>query len=302
MFRALFCCFPIDGPRESGRKALAVGGGISHKRKRRFSTSPPRGLSYTQDMNNDPSNTASRQGLLYGLGLGPGDPELMTLKAHRLLQQVEVIAYPSAEGTPSLVRAIAAPYLPKGVIEIDMAMPMVEARFPAQQVYDAAADQISQHLNEGRSVAVLCEGDPLFYGSFMYLYQRLEGQAPVQIVPGVTSLSACAAAAGLPLVARKDILTVLPGPLSDEALTRRLTQGKSLDQSQDQAFAIMKVGRHFARLKALLGRLGLADQAWYIERATTSEQRVERLADVDQANAPYFSMILLHKRGRADAL
>ncbi len=253
-------------------------------------------------MSNDPSLTPRPQGVLYGLGLGPGDPELVTLKAHRLLQEVEVIAYPSAEGTPSLVRAIAQPHLREGLIEIDMAMPMVEARFPAQQVYDVAAEQIRAHLAQGRSVAVLCEGDPLFYGSFMYLYQRLETDAAVEVVPGVTSVSACAAAAGLPLVARKDILTVLPGPLSDEALTRRLTQGQNAGHVEEQAFAIMKVGRHFARLKALLGQLGLAEQAWYVERATTAEQRVERLADVEQAKAPYFSMILLHKRGRADAL
>ncbi len=247
-------------------------------------------------MTENSTSSAQASARLYGLGLGPGDPELVTLKALRILGQVPVIAYPSAEGTPSLVRQIAAPHLHDGLIEIDMAMPMVEARFPAQQVYQVAAEQISQHLRAGRSVAVLCEGDPLFYGSFMYLYQRLEGVAPIEIVPGVTSVTACAAVAGLPLVARKDSLTVLPGPLDDERLTRRLTSS----ESDEQAFAIMKVGRHFARLKALLERLGLLEHAWYVERASMADQRVARLSAVEQSQAPYFSMILLHKRGRAD--
>ena len=236
---------------------------------------------------------SSTNGKVYGLGLGPGDPDLITVKALKILQTADVIAYPSAEGVPSLVRSIAAPNLPGHQIEIDMAMPMAVERFPAKQVYDKAAIEIKAHAEQGRTIAVLCEGDPFFFGSFMYLYQRLVSQLEIEIVPGVTSVAACASVAGLPLVARNESLTVLPGPLDDQALEARLEQA--------DAFVIMKVGRHFLRLKALLSKLGYLERAWYIERATMEQQKVAMLGDVEQATAPYFSMILVHKRGRADA-
>ena len=230
-------------------------------------------------------------GRLYGLGVGPGDPELITLKAWRILRAAAVVAYPAPEDGASFARRIVARWLSPAQIELAIRVPMEVARFPAQAVYDEAAETIAAHLDAGRDVAVLCQGDPFFYGSFMYLFGRLSEKHSCEIVPGVSSLGACAAAAGFPLAARNDVLSVLPATLPDEELTRRLTACEGA--------AIIKLGRNFARVRDLLSSLGLADKAAYVERATLENARVEKLHDVDPAAAPYFSMILLHHRGAA---
>lgn len=228
---------------------------------------------------------------LYGLGLGPGDPELITLKALRILRQVPVIAYPAPDDGPSFARSIVAHRLSPAQREIVIRVPMEIARFPAQEAYDRAAAEIAGELEAGRDVALLCQGDPLFYGSFMYLFGRLGARFPCEIVPGVSSLGACAAAAGFPLAARDDALAVLPAGLDDAELARRL--------EACEAAAIIKLGRHFARIRELLGRLGLAGKARYVERASLASERVLPLDKVDPETAPYFSMILLHRRGEA---
>jgi len=225
-------------------------------------------------------------GTLYGIGVGPGDPELMTLKAHRLIGAARVVAYPAPDSGESFARAIAAAVIPAGAEEIPMVVPMRAARFPAQEVYKGAAGRIAAHLGAGTDVAVLCEGDPFFYGSFMYLFARLAARFPVEIVPGVSSLTACAAALKRPLTARNDVLTVLPGPLSDAELRARIEDA--------QAIAIMKVGRHLGRIKALLAEMGLTGNAGYIERASLGAERVSPLAKAPE-EAPYFSMILIYK-------
>ena len=230
-------------------------------------------------------------GTLYGLGIGPGDPELLTLKALRLLQAAPVIAYPAPEEGDSLARAIVAPHLPGGQTEIEIRMPMVAARFPAQEVYDWAAGEIGGHLEAGRDVAVLCEGDPFFYGSFMYLFGRVAEQFPVEVVPGVSSLTACAAVLGAPLAARNDVLTVVPAPLEETALAERLRDV--------EAAAVIKVGRHLQKVRRVIADLGLSDRARYVERATMDQQRILPLDSLKADGAPYFSMILVHRRGEA---
>jgi precorrin-2/cobalt-factor-2 C20-methyltransferase len=230
-------------------------------------------------------------GTLYGLGVGPGDPELITLKALRLLRAAPVIAYPAPEHGDSLARAIVAGHLPGGQTEITIRMPMVVERFPAQEIYDRAAVEIGAHLEAGRDVAVLCEGDPFFYGSFMYLFGRMAERFPVQVVPGVSSLTACAAASGAALASRNDVLTVVPAPLPPERLRELLLN--------TDAAAIMKLGRHFAKVRDVLNELGLAKQARYVERATMPNQRLLPLDEVDPDSVPYFSMVLVHKRGEA---
>ena len=207
-------------------------------------------------------------------GVGPGDPELITLKALRLLHAAPVIAYPAPDNGDSLARAIVAPHLPGGQTEIAIRIPMLIERAPLQEIYDRAAVELAIHLDEGRDVAVICEGDPFFYGSFMYLFGRMAERFPVEVVPGVSSLTACAATLGAPLAARNDVLTVLPAPLPEDELERRLAL---LD-----AAAIIKVGRHFAKLRGLLQRLGLADQARYIEHATMTDQRILALDQADK--------------------
>ena len=233
-------------------------------------------------------------GKIYGLGIGPGDPELITVKALRILRAVPVIAYPAPEQGDSLARSIVARYLTRDHIEVPIRMPIVSSRFPAQQVYDWAADELGKYLRSGRDVAVLCEGDPFFYGSFMYLFGRLIEDYSIEVVPGVSSLTACSAMLGAPLASRNDTLSVLPAPLADEELIKHL--------QQIDAAAIIKVGRHFGRICDVLKSLGLYDQAHYIAHATMGDQNLSRLADVTIDKVPYFSMILVHKRGTAWSL
>ncbi|MFV0358771.1 precorrin-2 C(20)-methyltransferase [Tropicimonas sp.] len=223
-------------------------------------------------------------GTLYGIGVGPGDPELLTLKAHRLIGTAPVIAYPAPDSGDSFARGIVAAYIPPGVREIPIVIPMRAARFPAQQVYDDAAGDIAAALSAGQDVVVLCEGDPFFYGSFMYLFARLAGRFPAEIVPGVSSLGAVTAAARRPLIARDEVLTVLPATLPEADLERQLAQAN--------AAAVMKLGRHFDKARAVLERLGLTGRAIFVAHASLPNQTVCPLADAPRT-APYFSMIVV---------
>jgi precorrin-2/cobalt-factor-2 C20-methyltransferase len=223
-------------------------------------------------------------GTLYGLGVGPGDPELVTLKALRILRASPVIAYLAANEGESFARSIVALHLPGGQAEIPIRIAMSADPTGGQAVYDRAAEDIAEHLAAGRDVAVPCEGDPFFYGSFQYLFTRLAERFPVQVVPGVSSLTATAAAVPVPLVSRNDVLTVLPAPLEASVLRARLVA--------TDAAVVMKLGRHFAKVRAVLDELGLTDRALYVERAGLPDQRVLPLAEVEPP-VPYFSMILV---------
>lgn len=235
------------------------------------------------------TGTAGAAGVT-GIGLGPGDPELITVKGRRLLREAAVVAYPAPERGDSLARRLAAPHLPGGQIELAIRMPIADASFPKDEIYDAAARTILGHVAAGRPVAVLCEGDPLLYGSFQYLLARLEGRCPVAVVPGISSVMACAAHRRRPLAARDDILSVIPATLPDAAIAAALA-------AADRA-AILKVGRHLGRVRALLagaGRLGSTD---YVARATMPEEHAAPLADLPEDHAaPYFSTLLV---GRGD--
>ncbi|WP_298295724.1 precorrin-2 C(20)-methyltransferase [uncultured Litoreibacter sp.] len=225
-------------------------------------------------------------GTLFGIGLGPGDPELITLKAARLIEAATTIAYPTLAGGDSFARAIAKDLIKPGTREIRMDVPMTTERQPAQDAYDAGAAEIAKVLKTGENVVCLCEGDPFFYGSFMYLNARLISDFNVEVIPGVTSVTACATRAGMPLAARNERLTVLPGPLPEAELKTRIEGAESV--------VIMKVGRHLPKIKAVIHALGLTDQATYVERATLPEEVVLPLAQAPE-KAPYFSMILLTK-------
>jgi precorrin-2/cobalt-factor-2 C20-methyltransferase len=227
-------------------------------------------------------------GTVYGLGVGPGDPELITVKALRLLRAAPVIAYPAPETGESFARRIVAPHLPGGQQEIAVRMPLADAEFPKAEIYARAAEEILGHAAAGRDVAVLCEGDPFFYGSFLYLYERLAGRCALQVVPGVSSLLACAGVAGRPLARRNEVLAVVPAPLPDDALRPLLAGGDAL--------AIIKVGRHLGRLRRLLAACNRLDDACLVERATLASQRIAALRDLPDEAAPYFSMVLLPSR------
>ena len=226
-------------------------------------------------------------GMLFGLGIGPGDPDLITIKARRILQSVPVVAYPAPDTGDSLARAIAAPHLGGGQTEIVIRTPMTPGNFPANDVYDRYASEIARHLDAGRDVAVLCEGDPFLFGSFMYLFERLSGKYRVEVVPGVSSLGAVAAAAGRPLVSRNQVLSILPAPMDEAELERHL--------ADTDAAAIMKVGRHLEKVKRVLARLGLDGGATYVEHASMADQKVLPLSDVGADAAPYFSMVLVRR-------
>lgn len=227
-----------------------------------------------------------RKGTLYGLGLGPGDPELMTLKAARLLSTAPVIAYLKPNDGDSIARAIAAAHLPGHHTEVGISMPMRADSAPGQSAYDAGAIVIAGHLDAGRDVAFLCEGDPFLFGSFMYLFDRLSADYPVVTVPGVSSPSAASAAAGLPLVSRHESLLMLPATLDEEALVDRLAHA--------DAAVIMKLGRHFEKARRALQTAGMADGARVVVRASQDDQAIVALADAD-ASQPYFSLILARR-------
>ena len=225
-------------------------------------------------------------GVLYGVGLGPGDPGLITVKSSQLISQARVIAYPSLAGGESFARSIAAGLISPEAEEIVMDVPMTVARAPAQAAYDIGAKKIAMALDSGEAVVCLCEGDPFFYGSFMYLYARLVADYHIEVVPGVTSITTCAARAGMPLAARNERLTVLPGPLPARELRSRIEGAESV--------AIMKVGRHLNKIRAVIAELGLTGKAAYIERASLPNELICPLADAPE-KAPYFSMIILTK-------
>lgn len=227
-----------------------------------------------------------KKGVLYGVGTGPGDPDLVTRRAWKLIEEATVIAYPAPDHGESFARSIVSAAIAPGAVEIAMVVPMRTGRDPAQSIYDDGAAAIAQHLDAGSDVVVLCEGDPLFYGSFMYVLARLRPDYDVEIVPGVTSVTACAAAHAHPLVARNDVMTILPGPLDDAQLTQYISNADGV--------AIMKVGRHMARLKALFVQLGYLEKALYVSHASLGHQTRMSLADAPD-EAPYFSMIILYK-------
>ncbi|MBE9034517.1 precorrin-2 C(20)-methyltransferase [aff. Roholtiella sp. LEGE 12411] len=230
------------------------------------------------------------KGRLYGIGVGPGDPELLTLKALRLLQAAPVVAYQSATDKQSIARAIVSQYLTGNQIEVAFHLPRALEPEKAQAIYDQEVEPIAEHLAAGRNVVVLCEGDPFFYGSFMYVFTRLSEQYETEVVPGISSLMACPVALGVPFTYYTDILTVLPAPLPPEELITHLLA--------TDAAAIMKLGRHFTKVRDILHQLGLASRARYIERATMAQQRIVPLDEVDPAAVPYFSMIVVPSKNR----
>ncbi|MBC7953709.1 MAG: precorrin-2 C(20)-methyltransferase [Rhodospirillaceae bacterium] len=223
-------------------------------------------------------------GTLYGIGIGPGDPELLTLKAVRLIAACPVLAWPAPLEGDGLARTIAAPHVPAGKTEIAIRLSFRPERDDTDDAYNSAAATIANHLEQGRDVAVLCEGDPLFFGSFIYLMTRLRGRFPVQVVPGIASPMAAAAVALHPLSTLEDAVAIIPATRAEAEIERLLQAAESA--------VIMKIGRHLPKVRRVLDRLGLTDKALVVERATQQAQRLIPLAHA--VEAPYFSLILVH--------
>lgn len=235
---------------------------------------------------------ATVPGRLFGVGVGPGDSELVTLKARRVIGEVQVVAYFRARRGMGVARTTAGPFLRPSQVEVALTYPLTtEEAEPSggyeaalRGFYDAAAEELARHLDAGHSVAVLCEGDPFFYGSYMYLHDRLAHRYETEVVPGVTSISAASAASGTPLVSRDSVLTVIPGTLPPEAIAARLRSSG--------AAVVMKLGRTFDRVRAAARDAEVVDRAVYVERASGAGQRVLPLRDAD-GGAPYMSLILV---------
>ena len=227
-------------------------------------------------------------GTLYGIGVGPGDPELMTLKAVRILRQAPVLAYPAPLNGDSLARSIASPHIQAGKTEIAIRLPFSPDRGDSESRYDDAAETLSAHLEGGRDVALLCLGDPLFYGTFAQVLARIAGRFPVSVVPGVTSLAAASAAVAMPVAMGDESLAVIPATLDENAIASRV-------EAADCA-AIVKIGRNLGKVRGVLTRLGLAGEARYVEFASAETQRIRNLAEVAEDEAVYFAIVLVRKR------
>ncbi|MFI6683156.1 precorrin-2 C(20)-methyltransferase [Streptomyces sp. NPDC050485] len=242
---------------------------------------------------NENSNTMGR---LYGVGLGPGDPSLMTLRAVEAIAEADVVAYHSARHGRSIARSIAAKHIRADHIEEKLVYPLtVETtdhpggyRGALNDFYEEASARLAEHLDAGRTVAVLAEGDPLFYGSYQHMHKRLAHRYPTEVIPGVTSVSAAAARLGEPLVEAEEVLTILPGTLPEEELTARLA-------ATDSA-VVMKLGRTFTKVRRALERSGRLEEARYVERATMAGERTGQLTDIDPESVPYFSVAVLPSR------
>jgi precorrin-2/cobalt-factor-2 C20-methyltransferase len=232
-------------------------------------------------------------GRLIGVGTGPGDPELMTLKAVRALEKADVVAYFAKAGRHGNGRAVVDGLLPADVTLLPLYYPVTteidrhhdDYKRQITAFYDASAEAVAAHLQAGRTVAILSEGDPLFYGSYMHLHVRLSGRYPTEVIPGITAMSGCWSMAGMPIVQGDDVLSVLPGTMEEAELVRRL--------ADTQAAVIMKVGRNLPKIRRALKTADRLHHALYVERGTMSNEAMTPLAERDDGEAPYFSLILV---------
>ncbi len=238
-------------------------------------------------------NIHAKSGRLIGVGTGPGDPELLTLKALRALEEADVVAYFAKRGSNGNARGIVGPHYRETWIELPLIYPVTteihkdskDYRQAISDFYEESVHKVEEQLEKGRTVAVLSEGDPLFYGSYMHLHVRLSDRWPTEVIPGVTAMSGCWSQTGTPIVQGDDILTVLPGTLSEFELTRRL--------ADTDAAVIMKVGRNLPKVRKALAATGLLERAIYVERGTMANTSSARLADKAGDEAPYFSIVLV---------
>lgn len=235
----------------------------------------------------------SAAGRLIGVGTGPGDPELLTVKAVKALESADVLAYFAKEGRRGNGRAIVDGLVKSGIVELPLYYPVTveidkehdDYKSSITAFYDASARAVAAHLEAGRTVAVLSEGDPLFYGSYMHLHVRLAGRFRAEVIPGITAMSGCWSLAGVPIVQGDDVLSVLPGTMAEAELGRRL--------ADTEAAVIMKVGRNLPKIRRALAKAGRLEQALYVERGTMANSALTRLAEKENDEAPYFSLVLV---------
>lgn len=232
-------------------------------------------------------------GTVFGVGVGPGDPDLMTVKAVRILREARVIAYFAKRGKPGNGYVTAQRYLDPQAELLPFHYPYTVELSPRapeyiramRDFYDASAAAIVEHTRAGRDVAVLCEGDPLFYGSYMYLHDRLAPAQRCLVIPGITSFAGCAAGAGIPLVSTDRVFSIIPGTLGESELEAKLRGA--------EAAAIIKLGRHFPKVRRVLERLDRARTAMYFEHGTTPHELAIPLRDKADDKSLYFALIIV---------
>ncbi|WP_299677394.1 precorrin-2 C(20)-methyltransferase [uncultured Roseobacter sp.] len=237
-------------------------------------------------------------GIVYGVGLGPGDPELMSVRADRLLRTAKHVAFFRKAGRSGQARRIVDGLLPDDAIEFAMEYPVtteVPLEDPAynkmlSSFYAECTDHLRKIAQTGEDIVVLCEGDPFFFGSFMHLYTRLKDRLTVEVVPAITGMSGAWTATGQPVTWGDDILTVLMGTLPEATLREAMTRSDAL--------VVMKIGRHIEKVKSALKAAGKFDAAWLIEYASMPQQNVQKLSDAGEKVTPYFSIIVVHGQGR----
>ena len=237
-------------------------------------------------------------GTLFGVGLGPGDPDLMSLRAHRLLGATRHVAYFRKAGRPGQAWRIVEGLLRQDVTEFAMEYP-VTTEIPLSDpryndmlanFYARCGEHVLDLLGSGQDVVVLCEGDPFFYGSFMHLYTRLKDLAPVQVVPAITGMSGAWTATGTPITWGDDVMTVLMGTLPETTLSQHMARADAL--------VVMKIGRNLEKVRRAITQAGRLSSAWLVEYATMSDEKVSRLSDVTDTVTPYFSIVIVHGQGR----
>jgi precorrin-2/cobalt-factor-2 C20-methyltransferase len=237
-------------------------------------------------------------GTLFGVGLGPGDPDLMSLRAHRLLGATRHVAYFRKAGRPGQARRIVEGLLRQDVTEFAMEypvtteIPLSDPRYNVMlaNFYAHCAEHVLDLLGSGQDVVVLCEGDPFFYGSFMHLYTRLKDLAPVQVVPAITGMSGAWTATGTPITWGDDVMTVLMGTLPETTLSQHMARADAL--------VVMKIGRNLEKVRRAITQAGRLSSAWLVEYATMPDEKVSRLSDVTDTITPYFSIVIIHGQGR----
>ncbi|MGJ5617941.1 precorrin-2 C(20)-methyltransferase [Sulfitobacter sp. MF3-043] len=230
-------------------------------------------------------------------GLGPGDPELMSVKSDRVIRGATHLAYFRKKGRAGQARTIVKDMLRDDVVEYPMEYPVTtELHFSSDEYkqlmvdfYAEWADRLGA-LAQAHEVVVLCEGDPFFYGSFMHLHTRLQGRAQVEVLPAIPGMVGCWNALDQPFTWGDDVMTVLMGTLPEEDLITHMARADAL--------VVMKTGRNLPAVRRALATTGRLDDAWLVEKGTMPGQRVARLIDVDDADCPYFAIVLVHGQGR----
>jgi len=227
------------------------------------------------------------QGKFYGIGVGPGDPELITLKAYNILSNIGIIAFPIFSSRPSFAFSIIEEFVKKDVKKIELNIPFTDST-AREKAYDLSAEFIANELEIGNDVALICEGDPFIYGSFIYIWDKLKEKYGYEIIPGISSIIAGPNRLNIPIACGNDIISILPGPLEDHILKKSIMNS--------DVTMILKVGRHFDRLRNLLRELALLDNSYYISNATLENQYMEKLSELTQNREDYFSMILIKNK------